>query len=151
MIPCECAAAQVVTVILKEQVTIFKVLPGLWTSKDVELYMVVTDSFEMLGTTFPVTQHHNPGDQNPPIHCCENLKTCTEENSNFRVLYVSFCIPLLCFNNLKKTSMLIISSTNFNAQFSLFVNNMFLHYYPRHVSSINMPIFWRKNCIHTAS
>ena len=27
----------------------------------------------------------------------------------------------------------------------------FLHYYPRHVSNINMPIFRRKNCIHTAS
>ena len=26
-----------------------------------------------------------------------------------------------------------------------------LHHYPRHVSSINMPIFRRKNCIHTAS
>ena len=26
-----------------------------------------------------------------------------------------------------------------------------LQYYPRHVSSINMPIFRRKNCIHTAS
>ena len=26
-----------------------------------------------------------------------------------------------------------------------------LHYYPRHVSSINMPIFRRKNCIHTTS
>ena len=26
-----------------------------------------------------------------------------------------------------------------------------LHYYPRHVSSINMPIFKKKNCIHTAS
>ena len=26
-----------------------------------------------------------------------------------------------------------------------------LHYYPRHVSSINMPIFRRKNRIHTAS
>ena len=26
-----------------------------------------------------------------------------------------------------------------------------LHYYPRHVSSINMPIFRRKNCFHTAS
>ena len=24
-----------------------------------------------------------------------------------------------------------------------------LHYYPRHVSSINMPIFRRKNCIYT--
>ena len=26
-----------------------------------------------------------------------------------------------------------------------------LHYYPRHVSSISMPVFRRKNCIHTAS
>ena len=26
-----------------------------------------------------------------------------------------------------------------------------LHYCPRHVSSINIPIFKRKNCIHTAS
>ena len=26
-----------------------------------------------------------------------------------------------------------------------------LHYYPRRVSSINMPIFTRKNCIHTVS
>ena len=26
-----------------------------------------------------------------------------------------------------------------------------LHYYPQHASSINMPIFRRKNCIHTAS
>ena len=26
-----------------------------------------------------------------------------------------------------------------------------LHYYPRHVSNINMPIFRRKNCIQTAS
>ena len=26
-----------------------------------------------------------------------------------------------------------------------------LHYYPRHVLSINMPIFRRKNCIHAAS
>ena len=26
-----------------------------------------------------------------------------------------------------------------------------LHYYPLHVSSINMPIFRRKNCIHTES
>jgi len=26
-----------------------------------------------------------------------------------------------------------------------------LQYYPRHVSSINMPIFRSENCIHTAS
>ena len=26
-----------------------------------------------------------------------------------------------------------------------------LNYYPRHISSINMPIFRRKNCFHIAS
>ena len=34
---------------------------------------------------------------------------------------------------------------------SLFINKYVLHYYPRHVSSINVPIFRRKNCIHAAS
>ena len=34
---------------------------------------------------------------------------------------------------------------------SLFINKRMLHYYPRHVSSINMPTFRRTNCIHTAS
>jgi len=34
---------------------------------------------------------------------------------------------------------------------SLFINKCMLHYYPRHVLSINMPIFRRTNCIHTAS
>jgi hypothetical protein len=43
----------------------------------------------------------------------------------------------------------LFSSTNFNPQF--FINNMLLHYYPQHVSGINMPIFRRKDCIHTAS
>jgi hypothetical protein len=43
----------------------------------------------------------------------------------------------------------IISLTNFNAQFSIDLTTYILHYYPRHVSSINVPIFRRKNCIHT--
>ena len=34
---------------------------------------------------------------------------------------------------------------------SLFIKICMLHYYPRHVSSINMPIFRRKNCTLTAS
>jgi len=45
----------------------------------------------------------------------------------------------------------IISFTNFNAQFLYSLTICMLHYYPRHVSNINMPIFKRKNCIHTAS
>jgi len=34
---------------------------------------------------------------------------------------------------------------------SLFINKCILHYYPRRVSSINMPIFRRTNFIHAAS
>jgi len=34
---------------------------------------------------------------------------------------------------------------------SLFINKCMLQYYPRRVSSINMPIFRRTICIHTAS
>jgi len=36
-------------------------------------------------------------------------------------------------------------------QNSLFINKCMLHYYPRHISSINMLIFRRRNCIITAS
>ena len=38
-----------------------------------------------------------------------------------------------------------------NAQFLYSVTICMLHYNPRHVSSINMPIFKRTNCIITAS
>ena len=45
----------------------------------------------------------------------------------------------------------LISFTNFNAQFLYSLTICMLHYNPRHVSSINMPIFRRTNCIMTAS
>ena len=45
----------------------------------------------------------------------------------------------------------LISFTNFNAQFLYSLTIYMLHYNPRHVSSINMPIFRRTNCIITAS
>ena len=45
----------------------------------------------------------------------------------------------------------LISFTNFNAQFLYSLIICMLHYNPRHVSSINMPIFRRINCIITAS
>ena len=44
-----------------------------------------------------------------------------------------------------------ISITNFNSQFLYSLTICMLHYNPRHVSSINMPIFRRTNCIITAS
>ena len=45
----------------------------------------------------------------------------------------------------------LILFTNFNAQFLYSLTICMLHYNPRHVSSINMPIFRRTNCIITAS
>jgi len=45
----------------------------------------------------------------------------------------------------------LISFTDFNAQFLYSLTLCILHYNPRHVSSINMPIFRRTNCIITAS
>ena len=45
----------------------------------------------------------------------------------------------------------LISFTNFNAQFLYSLTVCMLHYNPRHISSINMPIFWRTNSIITAS
>jgi hypothetical protein len=45
----------------------------------------------------------------------------------------------------------LISFTNFNAQFLYSLTICLLYYNPRHVSSINMPIFRRTNCIITAS
>ena len=41
--------------------------------------------------------------------------------------------------------------TNYNAQFLYSIKICMLHYNPRHVSSINMPIFRRTNCIIRAS
>jgi hypothetical protein len=45
----------------------------------------------------------------------------------------------------------LISFTNINAQFFYSLTICMLHYNPRHVSSINMLIFRRTNCILTAS
>jgi hypothetical protein len=42
-------------------------------------------------------------------------------------------------------------SNQFNAHFLYSLTICMLHYNPRHVSSINMPIFRRTNCIITAS
>jgi hypothetical protein len=45
----------------------------------------------------------------------------------------------------------LISFTNFNTKFLYLLTICTLHYNPRHVSCINMPIFRRTNCIITAS
>jgi hypothetical protein len=46
---------------------------------------------------------------------------------------------------------IVILFTNFNSQFLYSLTICMLHYKPRHVSSINMPIFRKTNCIITAS
>jgi len=46
---------------------------------------------------------------------------------------------------------MLILFTNFNAQFLYSLTIYMLHYNPRQVSSINMPIFRRTNCINTAT
>jgi hypothetical protein len=54
-------------------------------------------------------------------------------------------------HNIKIITKLLISFTNFNAQFLYSYTICMLRYNPRLVSSINMPIFRRTNCIITAS
>jgi hypothetical protein len=75
--------------------------------------------------------------------------TCFEHQHAYlledKLYYHSIVIVTLC------KRLYSISFTNFNAQFLYSLTICMLHYNPRHVSSINMPIFWRTNCIITAS
>ena len=54
-----------------------------------------------------------------------------------------------CYSWLQDCNILVslISFTNFNVQFIYSLTICILHYNPRHVSSIKMPIFRRKNFI----
>ena len=80
------------------------------------------------------------------------LDTCTETASEKsddlqkRELVLFWCFFWPCIIVYK-----LISFTNFNAQFLYSITICVLHYNPQHVSSINMPIFRRTNCIITAS
>ena len=67
---------------------------------------------------------------------------CNDERS-----HTSLCQADIENSHLQNT----ISFTNFNAQFLYSLTICMLHCNPRHVSSINMPIFRRTNCIITAS
>ena len=88
-----------------------------------------------------------------PFFCCWQWLVCRQYTQT----------ALLCFHGSSDVrcrwkgevkimqSFRIISSTNFDAQFSLFINNMFVTLLFSTCFGINMPIFRRKNCIHTAS
>ena len=56
-----------------------------------------------------------------------------------------------CVNSPKNETHSTINSKYKYTHFLYSLTICLLHYYPRHVSSINMLIFRRKNCIHTAS
>ena len=56
---------------------------------------------------------------------------------------------LWCFSTVHRSTELFHSPTLMHN--SLFISKCMLHYYPQHVSCINMPIFRRTICIHTAS
>jgi hypothetical protein len=64
---------------------------------------------------------------------------------------LSVCKPAACFGYIYIYIYTLISFTNFNAQLFYPLTICMLHYNPRHVSRINMPIFRRKNFIITAS
>ena len=61
-----------------------------------------------------------------------------------RILYGDLCMTTML-------DLLAQSHSSLMHNFLYSLTICLLHYYPRHVSSINMPIFRRKNCIHTAS
>jgi hypothetical protein len=75
----------------------------------------------------------------------------------FHAMFLGHCFPsrfphkILRDSTIRSRTNKLISFTNFNAQFFYSITICMLYYNPRHVSSINMHIFRRTNCIITAS
>ena len=65
------------------------------------------------------------------------------QNSTTHCIYIFFYVFSTVHQQYR-----IISSTNFYAQFN---NTCMSHYYPRHVSGLDMPFLRRNNCTNTAS
>jgi hypothetical protein len=61
------------------------------------------------------------------------------QNFSLRCVMIQTAVESTCFNY------------QLNARFLYYITICMLHYNPRHVSSINMPIFRRTNCIITTS
>jgi hypothetical protein len=79
---------------------------------------------------------------------------CSQCKCNFTIALCETkvtCGYVLQLKELETECMGPISFTNFNAQYFYSLTICMLHYNPRHVSSIKMPIFSRTNCIITAS
>ena len=80
---------------------------------------------------------------NQSSNCCLLVQESVHINS------LNHYQMFLCFSD-RASYYRLISFTNFNAQFLYSLTIYMLHYNPRHVSSINLPIFRRTNCIITA-
>ena len=85
---------------------------------------------------------------------------CSEESTDLQIKIMKILIlvifKIFLANEaekkfIKRATTRLISFTNFNAQFLDSLTIYTLHYNPRHVSCINMPIFRKTNCIITAS
>jgi hypothetical protein len=83
------------------------------------------------------------------------IKNCNLHPSQNMGIYLILLIPylMLTINHIHKKNVhnSLISYTKLNTQFLYSSTICTLHYNPRHVSRINMPIFRKKNCIITAS
>ena len=80
--------------------------------------------------------------------CCYILKFLYRLIRHYLTVPAEPCTPsLTCKHNLN----ILISITNLMHKSFYSITICMLHYNPRHVSSINMPIFMRTNCIITAS
>jgi len=76
------------------------------------------------------------------------LITCSFQHFTLKTMFTQFNL----LNTVKNIGQhLLISFTNFNAQFLYSLTTCMLHYNPWHVSSINMPIFRRTNFIIKSS
>ena len=87
----------------------------------------------------------------PWWHICLLAVTCSSTVLLFLVLNSSAKEKALLHFDGNIFIYRLISFTNFNTQFLYSLTTCMLHYNPRRVSSINMPIFRRTNCIITAS
>jgi hypothetical protein len=67
------------------------------------------------------------------------------------VMVIMMMMIIIIIPNKKLISVKIYFNNQLNTQFLYSITICRLHYNPRHVSSINMAIFRRTNCIITAS
>ena len=83
-------------------------------------------------------------------HCAVSYYLCRTMQKHSFCVGSRVCVLTISVSHRNTSLVRFISFTNFNAQFVYSLTICMLHYNPRHVSSINMTIFRRTNCIITA-